>query len=723
MPASVEILNVPIGSVLTSSIGANDEADKNDFTVLLLWGENVDLTQSGISVSAGSSIVAFEGANSVYMVRVRPPQTVGTVTVTVVANAVDQGNPQTSKSIRLSTTFPDADAETTTQVFTHGVSNARGIAVTPTRIIIGSGPIFSGLTLTKFTHAGIEQTSEASSSSSINPPSASRRIDVLNGDILVPGGFTNQTAPARYRETGDTLSRIQTYSGLASESITHSRLGITARTGVRDEISAVPYGETTAIVYDVPGLSTYRMMGHQDNLLYFAYRGLSDNLFGLAEITDADAINFLTQLNISHSGFVDISLYRDTLYILTGTSVYTLDIKKYRPVAKRTKTTIYPVFVEEGGTIDLTQFSPDAERFTFDVGFKKPPYLSINASNELGVGSGAETVLVKLKAINRIDATETDRFGFYLIIRRAGIPIWRNVSELTMRAGSSYDLFQLVESGLETPPTIAFRSGQMQPTGSRLSNGVFTIGTVGGTAAFTARKGSRTAHIEIDIDVVQGVGNRSSLLQKNGVFRYRVEIAGIDVTSDLVGSPSVSETLDPVIINEYRVNEASIVLRNEGGKYNSDLAGNFWETNGLNAGGFQNAVKIYTEHLSGIDGNWIENLLFTGLINESFEPIGEATFKMSCVDISSRLRKALAQDFGTLEKWDSLRKLSDEDSFEGTYIPERSLLPMQIGTGMARSDRTDLAISRLELPSEGPAEQNTAYMTPTELKTAGGFFR
>ena len=46
---------------------------------------------------------------------------------------------------------------------------------------------------------------------------------------------------------------------------------------------------------------------------------------------------------------------------------------------------------------------------------------------------------------------------------------------------------------------------------------------------------------------------------------------------------------------------------------------------------------------------------------------------------------------------------------------------MQVGTGMARSDRTDLAISRLELPSEGPAEQNTAYMTPMELKTAGGF--
>ena len=46
---------------------------------------------------------------------------------------------------------------------------------------------------------------------------------------------------------------------------------------------------------------------------------------------------------------------------------------------------------------------------------------------------------------------------------------------------------------------------------------------------------------------------------------------------------------------------------------------------------------------------------------------------------------------------------------------------MQVGTGIARSDRTELEISRLELPSEGPAEENTAYMTPMELKTAGGF--
>ena len=173
--------------------------------------------------------------------------------------------------------------------------------------------------------------------------------------------------------------------------------------------------------------------------------------------------------------------------------------------------------------------------------------------------------------------------------------------------------------GLKPLPQFLSVLDGRRPTGSSISNGVFTDRhSVGGRAEFTARKGSRSSHNRVHIDVVQGVGNRSSLLQKKDVFRYRVEIAGIDVTSDLVGSPSVSETLDPVIINEYRVNDAAITLRNEGGKYNSALAGNFWETNGLNAGGFQNAVKIYTEHLSGIDGNWIENPTFyrvdTGVI-------------------------------------------------------------------------------------------------------------
>ena len=714
--ANVEIIPIPLGSQLVKSIGANDKEDQNDFPVLFVFDGNITgLTEAGITLSAGATLVSLEGRNSVWKAMVRPSQTAGTVTVTVAANAVAEGNAQTSKDIEVVTNYPDTDAETPTLLFNHSnLNNASGLTVSPTRIIaIRGGDTTASVVF--FTHAGVQQTTETLTPSIVG---TAERIEYFNDTLLIAGNQIYR-APGRFSLTD--LSEIERYAIPATSGfIAHTRLGVISIDNTR-VFYIQPYGTTARsdrIEHQLPTEFGYRNIAHQDDLLYMVDRGFSSNIFALAEINDADGATYVSQLNINRpsGGMRDIAVYRDTMYLLgvNNGNIYTLDIRKYRPVAKRTKTTIYPIFAESGDTIDLTQFSPDAERFTFDVGFKKPPYLSINASNELGVGSGAETAFVKLKAINRIDATETDSFGFYLIIRRAGIPIWRNVSALTMRAGSSYDLFQLVDAD-----SIAFRSGRPRPTGSSLANGVFTVGTVGGVSHFTARKGSRSSHIEINIDVVQGVGNRSSLLQKNGVFRYRVEIAGIDVTPDLVGTPSVSETLDPIIINEYRVNEASIVLRNEGGKYNSDLAGNFWETNGLNAGGFQNAVKIYTEHFE--NGSWVENLLFTGLINESFEPIGDATFKLNCTDISSRLRKALAQDFGNLRKWDSLRKQSDEDSFEGTYIPERSLLPMQVGTGIARSDRTELDISRLELPSEGPAAENTGYMTPTEFRTAGGF--
>ena len=717
--ASVEILTIPIGNQLTSAIGANDKEDQNDFPVLFLFSENgTGLTEAGITLSTGATLVSLEGKNSVYEAKIRPPQTAGTVTVTVAANAVAEGNAETSKDIEVVTNYPDTDAETPTLLFNHSnLTNASGLTVSPTRIIASRGGDTTG-SIVFFTHAGVQQTTETLTPSIVG---TAERIEYFNDTLLIAG---NQFYRSAGRFSLTDLSEIERYAIPATSGfIVHTRLGVIGIDNTR-VFYIQPYGTTAhddRVEHQLPTEFGYRNIAHQDDLLYMADRGFTTNIFALAEISDADGATYVSQLNINRpsGGMRDIAIYLDTLYMLgvNNGNIYTLDIKKYRPLAKRTKTTIYPIFAESGDTIDLTQFSPDAERIVFDVGFDKPPHLSINTSNELVVGSGP-TVLVKLKAINRIDATETESFGFYLIIRRATAPVWRDVSELTMRAGSSYDLFQLVPDA----ESIVFRSGRARLVGSSLSSGMFKIGTVGGVAEFTARKGSRSSHNRIQIDVVQGVGNRNSLLQKKDVFRYRVEIAGIDVTPDLVGTPSVSETLDPIIINEYRVNEASIVLRNEGGKYNSDLAGNFWETNGLNAGGFQDAVKIYTEHFDG-RGNLAptENLLFTGLINESFEPIGEATFKLNCTDISSRLRKALAQDFGTLEKWDALRKQSDEDSFEGIYVPERSLLPMQIGTGIARSDRTDLHISRLELPSEGPAAENTAYMTPTEFRTAGGF--
>ena len=639
------------------------------------------MTRSGVSVSAGSSIVAFEGKNSVYKVTIRPPQTSGIVTVTVNRNAVSQGNPQTTKDIRVSTRFPDADAAVPTQLFSVQGIGGNGIAVSATEIFLNNQR-----NIHRLSHAGV------------------LRETIDHGYVSFPGPldyFNGQLIYGSRQTSGGSLSLpsiVRMYY--------HSTIGITktAKGYLRRQNSGVFLhlfaNPRTGVTVDAYSRSSSTKIASQGDLIY------GSGPWTLSALTDDNELRLIRRLNIQQNAS-DIATYRDRLFILSGGTVYTLDIRKYRPLARNTKTTIYPVFANEGDTIDLKQFSPDAERIVFDVGYDKQSQLSINSSNQLVLGSGAQTCLVKLKAINRIDATETDSFGFYLIVRQAAAPVWRNVLALTMRAGSSYDLFQLVPDA----DAISFRSGRTRLAGSFVSNGVFTIGTVGGVSHFTAQKGGRSAHIAITIDVVQGMGSNSA-----EVVGYRIEIAGIDVTSDSVAFPSVSETLDPVVINEYRVNEASITLRNTDGKYNSDLAGNFWETQGLNAGGFQNAVKIYLKYLDGS-----ENLHFSGVINESFVPIKGATIKLNCSDISSRLRKALVQSFGTLEKWDALRKQSDEDSYVGVYVPDPGLGQMQVGTGIARSDRTELEISRLALPSEGLAPENTGYMTATEFRTAGGF--
>ena len=117
--ATVEIIPIPLGSQLVKNIGTNDPEDLNDFTVLLVFDGNITgLTEAGITLSAGATLVSLEGKNSVWKAVVRPPQTeTGTVTVTVAANAVAEGNVQTSKDIEVVTNYPATDAETPTLLF------------------------------------------------------------------------------------------------------------------------------------------------------------------------------------------------------------------------------------------------------------------------------------------------------------------------------------------------------------------------------------------------------------------------------------------------------------------------------------------------------------------------------------------------------------------------------------------------------------------------------
>ena len=202
-------------------------------------------------------------------------------------------------------------------------------------------------------------------------------------------------------------------------------------------------------------------------------------------------------------------------------------------------------------------------------------------------------------------------------------------------------------------------------------------------------------------------------------FRHRVEIAGIDVSADVSVFPTVSVSLDALTLNNYKPNEVVLTLKSNninGFKYNDGVPNNFWESNSLNPAGFKEPIKIFIESLVG--EHYISHLLFSGSILKMVSSIDDASVQLTCIDESVSLEETLVDDFGNLEKYDMLRRQSDESN---QYVPEASLLPMQIASSEAWDDRTKINIRRLALPCEGPTLPNTGHLTPSQFLTSGGY--
>ena len=720
MPVTITLKTIPIGSQFVSAIADDDPADKNDFKVRILTSATASgLTEDGITLSSGSIVVSLTGENSVWEATVRPPTTAGMVTFTVDADAFDEGNTETSQDIRVSTSFPDDDAETPTELF-ETTETFTAIAVTPTRILLGRRINQIAFGVTEFQHDGTEIRSlTAGGLNDLQTDPGVWGLDYINGDVLVQTEESSADVTRVRRYDGDL--NLLFARGTSYAAVVHTRFGYTAVSG--STFNVLPYGSTlesdgVEIDVDAPN---YNRLAHQNDLLYL----MSDSRMGLAEIQDADTIEFIKALNINHRvgmptdpiSVYDLSAYRDSLYFFRARAhdraVYTLDIRPYRPLAKNTKTTIPVQFANEGSTIPLTQFCPDAHTIIFGLEFDKPDYLSINADNELEITSDAVTettpILIKLTGINYIDSVE---FEFYLVIQQATAPVWRDVDSLTMRADSTYDLFQIVDA-----ESIAFETGETQPTGSSIANGIFTIGTTAGTAYFRATKDSLTTDKAIAIDVIQDPDPDNF----SDIARYKIEIGGIDVSSDYnKNAPlQVTKSLDDVELTRYRAHSVTLSLKNTGEKYTPDLAGNFWETNNLNPGGYQEEIKVYRE--SWVNAAWVESLLFIGIIQGQVERISAVQVNITANDISVELERSFISDFGTLEKWDTLRQQSDEATFEGVYVPEASLSPIQPKSGKAWSDRTAVTLRRLQIPTQGPPLSNTGYLTASDFRTSGGF--
>ena len=376
-------------------ITTNEPESKNDFEILIIGDVNLTgLTESDITLSVvnsrnqtltGATLVALDGANSVWVATIRPPDTLGrnvptgVMRVTVAANAVDQGNAETSKDIRISTRFPDADAETPTLLFRPGFGDQSGITVSSDRIFVNRGYNSTSVDIQSYTLAGVEQPTERVFARVSGGADA---IDYFNNTFLIGSNPTR-------RRTLAPSTELEAYTGFNARSvgIAHTRLGLCTLAG---GFSVLPYDETQGIDtmrLTLPTGEGFHRFAHQNDLLYLLnYAG--GNYVGLAEIAEDDTINYLRRLNINwraghrDRAFADIAVFGDLFYFLNENAVHTLDIKKYRPIAKNTKTTIYPIVAAAGDLIDLKSFHPmPSGSFSMWVSINRPIFRSTPAIN------------------------------------------------------------------------------------------------------------------------------------------------------------------------------------------------------------------------------------------------------------------------------------------------------------------------------------------------------
>ena len=157
------------------------------------------------------------------------------------------------------------------------------------------------------------------------------------------------------------------------------------------------------------------------------------------------------------------------------------------------------------------------------------------------------------------------------------------------------------------------KSGFTVPAGYSLTGGMLTVANQTSEAptpiALTAvnAEGSSDKTFSVQARV-------PAAIVSSEVYRYRLLIAGIDVSGDLLAIPNIHQSLDVINPNEFVSDDASFTLRSPEGRYDGRVAGNFWDAHRLNTNGYLSEIALWVDILD--TGTVQSKLLFQGLILE-----------------------------------------------------------------------------------------------------------
>ena len=483
----------------------------NDIDVLILFDWNMTgFTEDEIYVEAVDSnnddveafVADFEGKDSVYLatIRVLSSGGAGKVVVNIGANVTDQGNPAKSLTIAYDDALVSPEwevmfvtAETyndIVSVSTDGLELLRGNQIdffsfageidTARQVDLPSTPVvtravkydtgkYLGLATTSNSkaHLFVEGATDWDSDS-VFTLATDRHSDPSN---VIRGLAVNDWAWTRDRHV--ILASMPFQNHAAKIGVFHSleihqaiREGTDLNDIVFDAVS-VDYGDL-----NVDSWNGLVAVAHDEGKLFVGSNETGSNEQNYIFVFDKNNKMVLGQ-QIPIKGRVKalfakngwLYRYNDTTKAMLRFPLSTLR----RPAPKKE---IYPQIVLPGDRIDGRKFVRYADRVVFDVGFKKPWWLSIE-DNEIVVAPDApvkSTAYVRLRGINTNGASLAGSFGFYIYVRERRSPEWKNFKKLSMYHNQVLNMHAYVEGadeiewqdGAKVPPDVVLEQDKIK---------------------------------------------------------------------------------------------------------------------------------------------------------------------------------------------------------------------------------------------------------------------
>ena len=392
--------------------------------------------------------------------------------------------------------------------------------------------------------------------------------------------------------------------------------------------------------------------------------------------------------------------------------------------------TIPPIEVKPGDTIDTTEFTRSVTKLIPSIGFSKPDWMTIGIDGVILISPDAPlgaTALVKISAINDRSSLVTE-CSFYVYVSSSVIPKWAKIRRLNMYSNQVLNMFDYCEDADE----ILWQPGFVPEEGITLERGRIWITGDNYPDETTLRIRAQTRNFRRqDIEFKLGIipANTGEIFDEEE-FEYQVLIEGEDVTPNLVqeGTPKISSSLDVIRINNFVRGRCEIALNNNEAYFDSDASDNFWSEYNLNKNGYLNRIEIYAKNTEADS----RLQLFEGTIIDWNLSIEGHEVKLGCIDTSYfTLQSGLVDSgFGTSEivhmKPQVDQNTLNEPVNEGSYEVEDGLSPLNYGLPVevkAYSHQSQIVIKDVANKSEGNAPENylSGFLTPASLQVSGGY--